>query len=92
MARGQDVVLAHAQQQHPTDTAAAAPTPDTTASAPADEMASWEDSLPPEVRAKMETAFNEAMAQGRAADFAEQAEYEAALRHEVREHKRWNNS
>lgn len=55
-------------------------------------MASWEDSLPPEVRAKMETAFNEAMAQGRAADFAEQAEYEAALRHEVREHKRWNNS
>lgn len=86
VARGQDVVLAHAQhQQQPLPNTAAAATDTATTAAAAEDTSSWEDSLPPEVRAKMEAAFNEAMAQGRAADFAEQAEYEAALRNEVNE-------
>jgi hypothetical protein len=79
VARGQDVVLAHAAHQSQPGTAAepdAATAEDFAATA----EAPWEDSLPADVRQQMEAAFSEAMAEGRAADFAEQAEYDAALR------------
>jgi hypothetical protein len=73
VARGRDVVLAHAAHQSQPGTAA-----EDFAAAAAE--APWEDSLPADVRQQMEAAFSEAMAEGRAADFAEQAEYDAALR------------